>query len=65
MVDDLIAYVRSEDEVFLIPNAANTSAVVGLLAADAPAGTARTTANVSVMQVADVRLRPMCASLWF
>jgi aminomethyltransferase len=37
VVDDLIAYVRSEDEVFLIPNAANTSAVVALLAADAPA----------------------------
>ena len=36
VVDDLIAYVRSEDEIFLIPNAANTSAVVGLLAADAP-----------------------------
>ncbi len=38
VVDDLIAYVRSEDEIFLIPNAANTSAVVGLLQADAPAG---------------------------
>ena len=38
VVDDLIAYVRNEDEVFLIPNAANTSAVVGLLAVDAPAG---------------------------
>jgi aminomethyltransferase len=38
VVDDLIAYVRSDDEVFLIPNAANTSAVVGLLAADAPEG---------------------------
>ena len=38
VIDDLIAYVRSDDEVFLIPNAANTSAVVGLLAADAPAG---------------------------
>ena len=25
VVDDLIAYVRSEDEVFLIPNAANSS----------------------------------------
>jgi aminomethyltransferase len=36
VIDDLIAYVRSEDEVFLIPNAANTSAVVSLLAADAP-----------------------------
>jgi len=38
VIDDLIAYVQSDDEVFLIPNAANTSAVVGLLAADAPAG---------------------------
>ncbi|MGZ6793646.1 MAG: glycine cleavage system aminomethyltransferase GcvT [Mycobacteriales bacterium] len=38
VVDDLIAYVRSEDEVFLIPNAANTSAVVGLLAAEAGDG---------------------------
>ena len=38
VVDDLIQYVRSEDEVFLIPNAANSSQVVSLLAADAPAG---------------------------
>ena len=38
VVDDLIAYLRSEDEVFLIPNAANTSAVVGLLAKDASNG---------------------------
>ena len=38
VVDDLIAYVRSEDEVFLIPNAANTSQVVGRLPADAPGG---------------------------
>jgi aminomethyltransferase len=38
VIDDLIAYVRSDDEVFLIPNAANTSAVVGLLADDAPNG---------------------------
>jgi aminomethyltransferase len=36
VVDDLIAYVRSEDEVFLIPNAANTAQVMSLLAADAP-----------------------------
>ena len=35
VIDDLIAYVRSEDEVFLIPNAANTSAVISLLQADA------------------------------
>ncbi len=38
VVDDLIAYVRSEDEVFLIPNAANSSQVVGRLRADAPDG---------------------------
>jgi aminomethyltransferase len=38
VVDDLIAYVRSEDEVFLVPNAANSSQVVERLRADAPAG---------------------------
>jgi len=38
VVDDLIAYVRSEQEVFLIPNAANSSSVVGRLAADATEG---------------------------
>jgi len=38
VVDDLIAYVRSDDEVFLIPNAANSSQVVGRLQADAPDG---------------------------
>ena len=36
VVDDLIAYVRSEAEVFLIPNAANTAQVMTLLAAEAP-----------------------------
>lgn len=38
VVDDLIAYLVSEDEVFLVPNAANTAAVRDLLAAAAPAG---------------------------
>ncbi|HEV2633912.1 MAG TPA: glycine cleavage system aminomethyltransferase GcvT [Actinocrinis sp.] len=38
VVDDLIAYVKSEDEVFLIPNAANTAEVVRRLAAAAPEG---------------------------
>jgi aminomethyltransferase len=38
VVDDLIAYVRDEDEVFLVPNAANSSQVVGRLQADAPDG---------------------------
>jgi aminomethyltransferase len=38
VVDDLIAYYASEDEVFLIPNAANTAEVVRRLAAAAPEG---------------------------
>src|SRR3954464_5566594 len=38
VVDDLIAYLISPDEVFLIPNAANTAEVVRRLAAAAPAG---------------------------
>jgi aminomethyltransferase len=38
VVDDLIAYVKSEEEIFLIPNAANTTEVVRRLAAAAPAG---------------------------
>ncbi|HVF19225.1 MAG TPA: glycine cleavage system aminomethyltransferase GcvT [Mycobacteriales bacterium] len=38
VVDDLIAYLRDDDEVYLIPNAANTSGVVARLAAGAPAG---------------------------
>jgi aminomethyltransferase len=37
-VDDLIAYLRSDFEVFLIPNAANTAAVVERLQAAAPEG---------------------------
>lgn len=35
-IDDLIAYLKSDDEVFLIPNAANTAAVVAALSAAAP-----------------------------
>ena len=38
VVDDMIAYLRSPDEVFLIPNAANCAQVVGLLAEAAPDG---------------------------
>lgn len=37
-VDDLIAYLRSDFEVFLIPNAANTASVVRRLKAQAPDG---------------------------
>jgi aminomethyltransferase len=38
VVDDLIQYLRSDEDVFLIPNAANTAKVVELLAAAAPEG---------------------------
>lgn len=38
VVDDLIAYLVSKDEVFLVPNAANTEAVVKILADGAPEG---------------------------
>ncbi|GAA1895172.1 glycine cleavage system aminomethyltransferase GcvT [Lapillicoccus jejuensis] len=38
VVDDLIAYVRSEEDVFLIPNAANTAEVVRRVAAALPDG---------------------------
>lgn len=38
VVDDLIAYLVSDDEVFLVPNAANTATVVDLLVAEAPGG---------------------------
>jgi len=38
IVDDLIAYYRDEDHVFLIPNAANTAEVVRRLEAGAPEG---------------------------
>lgn len=38
VVDDLIQYVAGDDDVFLIPNAANTAAVVQLLQAAAPEG---------------------------
>src|SRR5271167_3458122 len=36
VIDDLIAYYVSEDEVFLVPNAANTAAVVDALRSAAP-----------------------------
>jgi aminomethyltransferase len=38
VVDDLIAYLVAPDEVFLVPNAANTAEVVRRLAAAAPPG---------------------------
>src|SRR4029450_6926993 len=38
VVDDLIAYLFSPDDVFLVPNAANTAEVVRRLSAAAPPG---------------------------
>ncbi len=38
VIDDLIAYLVDDDEVFLVPNAANTAQVVAALAAAAPPG---------------------------
>lgn len=38
VVDDLIAYYVSDDEIFLVPNAANTAAVVAAMRAVAPEG---------------------------
>ncbi|MEO8814922.1 MAG: glycine cleavage system aminomethyltransferase GcvT [Mycobacterium sp.] len=38
VIDDLIAYYVADDEMFLVPNAANTAAVVAALQAAAPAG---------------------------
>ncbi|MDC8997078.1 glycine cleavage system aminomethyltransferase GcvT [Mycobacterium marinum] len=36
VIDDLIAYYVADDEIFLVPNAANTAAVVAALQAAAP-----------------------------
>ncbi|MCT7660226.1 glycine cleavage system aminomethyltransferase GcvT [Mycobacterium deserti] len=38
VIDDLIAYYVSDEEIFLVPNAANTAAVVAALAERAPDG---------------------------
>jgi aminomethyltransferase len=38
VVDDLIVYLRGPEEVFLVPNAANTAEVVRRLSASAPPG---------------------------
>ena len=40
VVDDLIVYLRADDDVLLVPNAANTAEVVRRLAASAPDGVA-------------------------
>jgi aminomethyltransferase len=40
IVDDLIVYLHADDQVFLVPNAANTAEVLRRLSAEAPAGVA-------------------------
>ena len=40
VIDDLIVYLEADDDVFLIPNAANTTEVVEVLRAAAPEGIA-------------------------
>lgn len=38
VIDDLIAYVRSDDDVLLVPNAANAQTVLRVLGCDVPTG---------------------------
>ncbi len=52
VVDDLIAYLRSDDEVLLVPNAANTAEVVRRLVAQAPDGVSVTDEHESYGVVA-------------
>lgn len=46
VIDDLIAYYVDDDEIFLVPNAANTAAVVAALQAAAGAGAELTITNL-------------------
>ncbi|MCU1677930.1 MAG: glycine cleavage system protein [Frankiales bacterium] len=50
--DDLIAYVLADDEVLLVPNAANAPAVLARLRAAAPAGVTVTDAHSDVAIIA-------------
>lgn len=52
VVDDLIAYLRADDDVFLVPNAANTTAVVEQFSASAPAGLTVTNEHLSYAVIA-------------
>ncbi len=65
VVDDLIAYLRADDDVFLIPNAANTAEVVRRLAAAAPAGVTVTNqhADFAVLAVQGPRSADLLGAL--
>jgi hypothetical protein len=52
VVDDLIAYLHAEDDVLLVPNAANSAEVLARLAAAAPAGVTVTDRHTEVAVLA-------------
>ncbi|MBA3800448.1 MAG: glycine cleavage system aminomethyltransferase GcvT [Geodermatophilaceae bacterium] len=65
VVDDLIAYLRGPDEVFLVPNAANTAEVVRRLRAAAPGAIAVTEqhADFAVLAVQGPRSDDVLAAI--
>lgn len=65
VIDDLIAYYVDDDEIFLVPNAANTAAVVSALQAAAPGDLAITNVHRSyaVLAVQGPRSADMLAAL--
>ena len=52
VVDDLIVYLHAEDDVLLVPNAANAAEVLARLAATAPAGVTVTDRHTEVAVLA-------------
>lgn len=52
VLDDIIAYRLSDDEVLLIPNAANNATVVAALRAEAPSGLAVTNEHEAIAVIA-------------
>ncbi|NEK84566.1 glycine cleavage system aminomethyltransferase GcvT [Blastococcus saxobsidens] len=52
VVDDLIVYLRGDDDVLLVPNAANAAEVLGRLADAAPAGVTVTDLHTEVAVLA-------------
>ncbi|WP_027340912.1 glycine cleavage system aminomethyltransferase GcvT [Hamadaea tsunoensis] len=65
VIDDIIAYLHSDEHVFLIPNAANTTEVVRRLAAAAPEGLTITNehADHAVLAVQGPRSAELLAAL--
>ena len=62
VIDDLIAYYVSDDEIFLVPNAANTAAVVAAMKKAAPQGITITDEHRSFAVLAVDR--PSGKTLW-